>query len=439
MQRVAIARAIVNDPDIILADEPTGALDTETSVQVIDILKEIAVDRLVIMVTHNSSLAERYATRIVNMLDGIITGDSNPLADEEVLKVKSGDENEDEKLKERGKKKPSMSIWTSFGLSLKNLFTKKSRTALTSFAGSIGIIGVALIYAVSQGTTMYIDTIQEETLSSYPLRIEQQSVDITSLLSTFLNKAQSTSEHENDAVYQKAMLYEMMNAFNSIEEQENDLTSFKAFIEQQRADINSALHNAISAVQYSYDLNLLIYTKNVDGNIIRSDTQALMMDLMSQFYGMDMSNMQKMQEQSPFGSFTSMMQSGMSLWQELLPGDNGKLISPLVEKQNERIYGSWPTRYDEIVLFVDENNELDDLVLYALGLKSREEIDVLMDAALNRKTVDYEVQRWTYEEICGMNFRTILPGDCYIYDESAGAYTDLRETQAGLKYSMITG
>ena len=176
MQRVAIARAIVNDPDIILADEPTGALDTETGIQVLDILKEISANRLVIMVTHNPYLAERYSTRIVNMLDGKITGDSNPLADEEIRLAKAGDKKE--RLKKDNKKKPSMSLWTSFGLSLKNLFSKKGRTALTSFAGSIGIIGIALIYAVSQGTTMYIDTIQEETLSSYPLTIEAQSVDI---------------------------------------------------------------------------------------------------------------------------------------------------------------------------------------------------------------------------------------------------------------------
>ncbi|NLL39317.1 MAG: ABC transporter ATP-binding protein/permease [Clostridiales bacterium] len=437
MQRVAIARAIVNDPDIILADEPTGALDTETGIQVLDILKEISANRLVIMVTHNPYLAERYSTRIVNMLDGKITGDSNPLADEEIRLAKAGDKKE--RLKKDNKKKPSMSLWTSFGLSLKNLFSKKGRTALTSFAGSIGIIGIALIYAVSQGTTMYIDTIQEETLSSYPLTIEAQSVDIASLLSTFMGKAQSTSEHENDAVYQKAMLYEMLNAMNSIEEQENDLISFKAYIEQQRADENCELHSAVSAVQYTYDMDLLIYTKNVDGDIIRSDTQALMMDLMQEYYGVDMANMLAIQEQSPMGSFTSMMQAGMSLWQELLPGDNGKLISPLVENQNELIYGSWPSRYDEIVLFVDENNELDDLTLYALGLKSREEIDVLIDAAVNRTTVDYEVQSWSYEEICSMDFRTVLSSDCYIYDESTGTYTDLRETQAGLKYLYDNG
>ncbi|HPL09035.1 MAG TPA: ABC transporter ATP-binding protein, partial [Clostridia bacterium] len=234
MQRVAIARAIVNNPDIILADEPTGALDTETGIQVLDFLKEIAKDRLVVMVTHNSYLAEKYSTRIVKMLDGKIIDDSMPLDIEEKEKITV--ETESSNKKSLRKKKPSMSFGTSFGLSLKNLIMKKGRTALTSFAGSIGIIGIALIYAVSQGTTAFIDSVQEETLSSYPLTIEAQSVDVSTLLSTFMGKAQSVSEHEDDAIYQKAMLYEMTNAMNSMETQKNDLKSFKEFIEKERAD-----------------------------------------------------------------------------------------------------------------------------------------------------------------------------------------------------------
>ncbi|HPL08961.1 MAG TPA: ABC transporter ATP-binding protein, partial [Clostridia bacterium] len=234
MQRVAIARAIVNNPDIILADEPTGALDTETGIQVLDFLKEIAKDRLVVMVTHNSYLAEKYSTRIVKMLDGKIIDDSMPLDIEEKEKITV--ETESSNKKSLRKKKPSMSFFTSFGLSLKNLIMKKGRTALTSFAGSIGIIGIALIYAVSQGTTAFIDSVQEETLSSYPLTIEAQSVDVSTLLSTFMGKAQSVSEHEDDAIYQKAMLYEMTNAMNSMDIQKNDLKSFKEFIEKERAD-----------------------------------------------------------------------------------------------------------------------------------------------------------------------------------------------------------
>jgi len=432
MQRVAIARAIVNNPDIILADEPTGALDTETSRQVMDILKEIAKDRLVVMVTHNPVLAAKYSTRIVKMLDGRIIDDSRPLTDEEYR-------NELEEVKQKKtdiykKKMPSMSFGTSFGLSLRNLITKKGRTALTSFAGSIGIIGIALIYAVSRGTTAFIDSVQEDTLASYPITIEAQNVDMTTLISTFLGKAKSISGHEDDAVYQKAMIYEMMNAMNSVESQKNDLKAFREFIEAQRADENSKLYSALSGVQYSYDLDLLIYTKNVDGNIIRSDRQTLMTEVMRKYAGMDMSTMLALREQTVMGSTDNMMKRSMALWKELVPGDGGRPVNSVTEKQYDIIYGRWPSEYDELVLFVDENNEIDDLTLYSLGLLSEKEIEVLMDAALNHKTVDYEVRKWSFEEICNMDFRTILNSDCYTYDEKTGTYTDLRESEAGLKY-----
>lgn len=432
MQRVAIARAIVNNPDIILADEPTGALDTETSVQVMDILKEIARDRLVIMVTHNPDLAEKYSTRIVRMLDGKIIHDSMPLTEEELRLEKEKTQEKAEKAHKM--KKPSMSFATAFGLSLKNLFTKKGRTALTSFAGSIGIIGIALIYAVSNGTTTFIDSVQEETLSSYPLTIEAQNVDTSTLLTTFMGKAHSISEHENDAIYQKAMLYEMTNAMNSLETNENDLKSFKEFVENQRADDSSKLSSALAGVQYTYDTDMLIYTKNVDGTIMRSDTEAMTMELMKKYLGVDMSTMVAMRERSAMGNFSDIMTSSMALWRELLSGKDGKPVNDVIEKQYDVIYGRWPSKYDEIILFVDENNEIDDMTLYALGLKSEEEIKALMDAAVNQTTIDYEVQKWSYEEICNMDFRTILNSDCYTYDEKTGTYTDLRETEAGLKY-----
>lgn len=432
MQRVAIARAIVNNPDIILADEPTGALDTETSVQVMDILKNIAKDRLVIMVTHNPDIAERYSTRIVRMLDGRIISDTAPLTKEEQAEEKK--KYGEKKAENHKKKKPSMSFATSFGLSLKNLFTKKGRTALTSFAGSIGIIGIALIYAVSRGATGYIDSVQEQTLSSYPLSIEATTIDATSLLNTFMGRAESTSEHENDAVYQKAMIYEMMNSLNSLEEQQNDLRAFKKYIEAERADETSKLYSALSGVLYTYDTDLLIYTKNVDGDIIRSDTQVLMADLMRQYLGMDMSSMIALREQSPFSSLMSINTSSNSLWRELVPGDEGKPVNSVTEKQYDLVYGRWPARYDEIVLFTDQNNELNDMTLYAMGLKSSEEIDELLNAALNQTTVEYDIHNWSYEDICGMDFRTILNSDCYIHDEKTGTYTDLRDTPTGLKY-----
>lgn len=445
MQRVAIARAIVNNPDIILADEPTGALDTETSVQVMDILKEIASDRLVIMVTHNPELAEKYSTRIIRMLDGNIINDSAPLTKEEQKLLHGKGTKAADNAKKS--KKPSMSFATSFGLSLKNLFTKKGRTALTSFAGSIGIIGIALIFAVSQGMTTYIDTLQEDTLSSYPLMLESQHINMGSLMETFIGQAQSGSEHENDAVYQKSMVYDLVNSLNTMETDDNDLKAFKTYIERERADENSesGLHTAVSGVQYTYDMDLLVYTKNVDGTIIQSDSQALMQDLLMEYFGTDLSSMMSMGDESGrssrMKSMSSMSPAGTSviLWQEMLPGDNGKLISPVLEKQYEVIYGSWPTEYNEIVLVVDENNEIDDMTLYALGLKSKDDIDALASAAFNKTEIEVSEQKWSYEEICDMEFRTIFSADCYTLDESTGLYTDLRETQAGLKYLYDNG
>ena len=442
MQRVAIARAIVNNPDIVLADEPTGALDTETSLQVMDILKEISKDRLVIMVTHNPNLAERYSTRIVRMLDGLITDDSAPLSEEEIKK-----EQEEDKVKterEKKVKKPSMSLSTSFGLSLKNLITKKGRTALTSFAGSIGIIGIALIFAVSQGTTAYINALQEDTLSSYPITLEAHSMNLGALMEAFIGTAHSQEEHDNDAVYQKPMVYDLVNALSSAETIDNDLAAFKAYIEERRADTSdeNGLNEAISGIQYTYDTEFLVYTENVDGTIIRSDSQELMQELLIEYFGLDMSSMMDLGEE--YGLMDSMgsmfsMGSSMVLWQEMLSGDNGKLVSPLLESQYDVIYGSWPTEYNEIVLVVDENNEIDDMALYALGLKSKEEIDAVMQAAMNQTAIEVEQQKWSYEEICDMEFRIILNSSCYTLDENTGLYADLRESNAGLKYLYDNG
>lgn len=453
MQRVAIARALVNNPDIILADEPTGALDTETSVQVMEILKKVASDRLVIMVTHNPELAERYSTRIIRMLDGNITDDSAPLTKEEVAAEmkKQAEKTEAGKLKKH--KKPSMSMRTAFGLSLKNLFTKKGRTMLTSFAGSIGIIGIALIYAVSQGMTTYIDALQEDTLSSYPLTIEAQHLDTGSLLETFIGSATSGGEHENDAVYEKGMLYKMINSLNTMETDENDLKAFKEYIETERAkgddgsgDGETSLAEALSSVQYTYDMDMQIYTESVDGTIIQSDTQELLQELMLEYFGLDMSSMTSLGDSYGMSDMMESMSgmSGMSgtsavLWQEMLPGNDGELISPLLEKQYDVIYGSWPSAYNEVVLVVDENNEIDDMTLYALGLKSKDEIDELAQAAIDQTGIAEPEEKWTYEDICNMEFRTIFASDCYTYDEQTGLYTDLRDSQAGMKYLYDNG
>lgn len=438
MQRVAIARALVNNPDIILADEPTGALDTETSVQVMDILKSVAKDRLVVMVTHNPELAAQYSTRIIRMLDGKIIGDTAPMSDQELAKERVRERENAERA--RREKKPSMSLGTAFALSMKNLFTKKGRTALTSFAGSIGIIGIALIFAVSQGMTTYINVLQEDTLASYPLTLEAQSMDMSSLMQTFMGMAASEGEHGDDAVYQKGMVYNMVEAMNQMDATENDLKAFKAYLEDELADTEGGkLSEAVSGVQYTYDMDMLVYTKNVDGTIIRSDAQELMQGLLKEYVGVDMAALKNASPLASVGSST--MGAGMagSTWQEMLPGKNGELISPLLEKQYDVVYGSWPTRYNEVVLVLDENNEIHDMTLYALGLKSKEEIDALADAAFNGTEVKASESSWSYEEICDMEFRVVFASDCYTLDEGSGVYTDLRETQAGLKYLYDNG
>ncbi len=433
MQRVAIARALVNNPDIILADEPTGALDTETSVQVMEILKEISKDRLIIMVTHNPELAERYSSRIIRMLDGEITADSQPLSQEEQQAARQADR---AALSTGGKapKKPTMSFGTSFMLSLKNLFTKKGRTALISFAGSIGIIGIALILSVSQGMTTYINTVQEETLSAYPLTLEASTVDLSSLISSFIDVASSGSDHENDAVYERQALYDMINALNDLEESENDLTSFQSYLEEQLADEDGELAQAVNGVQYTYDLDLLVYTQNVDGDIIRSDTSEVLQSLLSSYMDLDLSSLSSSSSSSSSSMFSSMSSMSSSLWQELLAGEDGALINDLIYDQYELVYGSWPNSYNQVVLVLDENNELDDVTLYALGLLSQEDMDALADAASDGTQLDREMSSWTYEEICALDYHVILNADCYVYDEATGLYTDLRETDTGLRY-----
>ena len=432
MQRVAIARALVNNPEIILADEPTGALDSETSIQVMELLKEIANDRLVIMVTHNPDLAERYSTRIVRMLDGVIISDSSPLTTSEL----ESERNSDNDKKESRVKLPSLKWTTSFGLSLKNLFTKKGRTILTSFAGSIGIIGIALIYAVSQGMTTYINLVQEDTLSSYPLMLEAQHVDLGTLMNTFIGAAESKDEHDNDAVYEKPVFYEMVSAMNSIESRKNDLKSFKSYLEGKLAEEGEdSLADALSGVQYTYNFDLNVYTKNVDGDIIHSDMRELMQNIMIKYFGasMAMSSNSSSSMSSDMPTVFS-VGSASGTWQEMLPGLNGELVNPLLEKQYDLVYGSWPSDYNEVVIVLDSNNEIADMTLYALGLIPEEDIDAIAQSAIDKTSLDYETHSWSYEEICDMDYRVILGSDCYTYDEASGLYVDLRDTSAGLKY-----
>ncbi len=436
MQRVAIARALVNNPEIILADEPTGALDTETSVQVMEILKEVAKDRLVIMVTHNPELAERYSTRIIRMLDGKIISDSAPLNEDEQRDLR-----EEEQRAIFGKKqrvrKPSMSWATSFGLSLKNLFTKKGRTVLTSFAGSIGIIGIALIFAVSNGMTTYINAVQEDTLSSYPLMLEATTVDIGTLMQTFMGiDSDDADAHGLDAVYSQSVMADMINALNNMESTENDLKAFKEFLQKEMKNEENGLSDALTGIQYTYNMDLLVYTKDPDGNIIYSDTEEMLTKALRENMGMDMSAMITMGENMGGGMSSSMMMPGMqsNLWCEMLPGKDGKPINPVLEDQYDVIYGSWPNNYDEIVLVVDKNNELDDMTLFAMGLESHDKIEESFDIILNGGEIDTTQKKWSYEEICAKEYRVILNGDCYVKDENTGLFVDLREEETGLRY-----
>ncbi len=411
MQRVAIARALINDPDILLADEPTGALDSETSVQIMEILKSISKNKLIIMVTHNPELAELYATRTVNLLDGIIVSDSAPYS--------GGEEDAAPPAKQ---KKPSMSFFTALSLSLNNLMTKKARTFLTAFAGSIGIIGIALILSLSNGIQSYIDKVQEDTLSSYPITIEAESVDMSSMVSSMMGVRSENDEsrHDNDAVYSSTIMYELMNSLMSAETEKNDLAAFKKYLES-----DSELSEYISAVQYGYDLDLNIYSKDSNGDIVKADVTQLLETVMSEMYGGDYS--------SYFSSFGSMY-SRMDVWEEMLPGDGTDLVNPLLKEQYDLLYGSWPESYDEVVLIVNENNEVSDLVLYALGLKESGSMVSDMRKMMNQEQVDVSTESWSYQDICGMSFKVLLNSEYYQYDAASGSYTDISATQTGLDF-----
>ena len=411
MQRVAIARALINDPDILLADEPTGALDSETSVQIMELLKEIASDKLVVMVTHNPDLAERYSTRIVKLLDGQIMGDSDPFNPQGVEPPR-----EDE-----GKKKPSMSFATALSLSFNNLKTKKARTLLTAFAGSIGIIGIALILSLSNGIQSYINQVQEDTLSTYPLTIEAEAADLSSMIEAMAGAASDTEEHELDAVYSNVILYDLMDSLMNMDTETNDLESFKDFLDSNGGDINTYT----SAIQYVYDSNFDIYTRDTDGNVVKSDVVSLLNELMASMYGGDFSSYF-----STMGDFYSNFET----WEEMLPGENGELINPTLTNQYDVIYGSWPQNANEVVLIVDQNNEVSDLVLYTLGLRTEDELTSSLDAYMNGETVDAEVESWSYEDLCGRSFKLIGYYDKYVYDAETGTYTDVSGTNAGLDY-----
>ena len=423
MQRVAIARALVNDPEILLADEPTGALDSETSVQVMEILKEIARDRLVIMVTHNPELAQQYATRTVHLKDGRIVGDSAPYAAEE----EAAEPRREARYTEGKHKKPSMSMGTALGLSLNNLMTKKGRTILTAFAGAIGIIGIALILSLSNGIQTYIDQVQEDTLSSYPIQIEAETTDMTAMMTAMMGAHDEAlaGRPDDGRVYASTVMYDMMNSLNSAEAQTNNLQPFRAYLD----DPDSPIREHVSAIQYTYDLNMEIYTQDPSGEIVKSDILDLIEQALSGIYGEGASGLSSayMNNLMGFGS--------MNIWEEMLPGENGEAVSPLMLEQYDLLYGQWPEAYDEVVLVVNERNELSDLMLYALGLKDSAGAEAIAEAVMKQTEIETEEdQSWTYEELCGKTYKLLLPSECYELDPSTGTYNDLRTTGAGLEF-----
>lgn len=413
MQRVAIARALVNDPEILMADEPTGALDSATSVQIMEILKEISKEKLVIMVTHNPELAEQYATRIVRCLDGEVQSDSMPYDSS----TEPASHSADMKKLDR---KTSMSFGTALSLSLNNLMTKKGRTILTSFAGSIGIIGIALILSVSTGVQKYIDLVQEDTLSSYPITINAREVDMTSMMTSFMGANRDNSEEsaedapKPDKVYENRIMSDMMDSMRSIETQENNLVKFKDFL-----DNSEEFKSYASAVSYGYDADMNFYVENTEGEIVRSDVLELISRLYSEL-GVSASS----------STLSSYMQ--ISAWQEMLSGIGGELISPTITDQYDVVSGRWPESYDEVVVVVDDNNEISDMMLYALGLKTIDGIIDDMTVAAEGNEAELEKTSWSYEDILGIDFR-VIPS-CDKYQKSGEGYIDATETETGLKY-----
>ena len=415
MQRVAIARALINNPDILLADEPTGALDSETSVQVMDLLREVAKDRLVIMVTHNPELAQAYSTRIIQLKDGEVIADSNPYESQGDAPALTGKE-------AKTGKKTSMSFPTALSLSLNNLMTKKGRTFLTAFAGSIGIIGIALILSLSSGINTYITKVQQDTLTSYPITIEAESVDMTSMLTSLMgvsDEEDSGAPREEDRVYVSNVMYDMMDSMMNAETVTNNLKAFKEYLEEGGGGITD-----LAQVYYGYDFKFDIYNKDPNGKVVKSDVMSAMETAMGSLYGGDYTDY--------FNSMGSMYES-FDVWQELLPGEDGQLVSSQVLDQHELLYGHWPEEYNQVILFVDDNNQVSDLMLYALGLVSVDEMNETLAALQAGEEVEVEDQSWSYEELCQTQFKLLLPYERYQYDANTNTYTDLSATQTGLE------
>lgn len=410
MQRVAIARALINDPDILLADEPTGALDSETSVQIMELLKEISKEKLIIMVTHNPDLAYEYSNRIIKFLDGKLIDDSNPYNPSE---AEQNAVKEDSVVK--GKK--SMTFASAFALSINNLRTKKGRTFLTSFAGSIGIIGIALVLALSNGIQVYIDRVQEDMLLSYPMTVEKQTMDIESMMTSFTGMGITPSENagEDGKIHVNEMFMDMVNAFIS-ESTSNNLDNFKKYVE----DNQEAFDEVCNDVQYKYSTTLNIYRADTSNGVVKVNPSNMM---------------DSMPIDESMTEMASSMSQSFTVWTELI-GDE-----KLMDAQYDVIAGRMPKKYNEVVLIVDGNNEINELVVYALGLKNQEEFQKnIMSALASGETIDTtDVSEFSYDEILDMEFRLVLSADYFKKDAKTGLWTDNSENDYYVKKLVEQG
>ena len=405
MQRVAIARALINNPDILLADEPTGALDSKTSIQIMNLLQEIAKDKLVIMVTHNPELAQKYSTRIVSLADGKITDDTNPF------------DGKDEIIENTKKYKTHMSFKTALGLSLNNLMTKKGRTILTALAGSIGIIGIALILSLSNGIQNYIDRVQKETLASYPIELTEETVDTATMITSLMGDNKNKGNHGLDKIYSNNILTEMVNNLNSSVEK-NNLTKFKEYIKKNESDFEKYT----TAISYGYALTPQIYRTNTDKLIQVNPSQ-----VMSKI-GMD-----SMMNMASDMSFMNMSSSNYDVFTEIIDDEE------LNKQSYQMLVGSWPKEYNEVVLFVNENNEISDYSLYSLGLLDQDEIEGNMKKIMSGEEVENKMSSFTYEEILDLDLTLIMNADYYEYNTKAKIWMDKSADESYVKKLVKNG
>ena len=402
MQRVAIARALVNDPKILLADEPTGALDSETSIQVMEILKKISSDKLIIMVTHNPELAEKYSSRIIKLLDGTIIDDSNPYTAEST---------EEKPKKSKKEARPTMSFVTALSLSLKNLMTKKTRTFLTSFAGSIGIIGIALVLSLSNGISLYISNVQEETLSSYPLTIQEATVDMDSMLSSMVENQENKKGHELDKIYSNDVMGSMISSMSG-DVKINNLKKFKEHLEIKE----NTLKELTTDIQYGYSTVMNVYKADTKDGLIQINPNTLLNELSGN-------------SAAAASPMQSMASASFSVWREMIGG------KAFLEKQYDVVHGSMPQNYDEIVLIVDKNNEITDVALYSLGLKDQEEMKQMMKDIANGKKVESKSVSFTYDEIVSQNYKLLVNTDYFV--KEGDLWVDKREDEDFVKSKLL--